>query len=101
MVKHLFYFIIFTLAFLLKLCHSSTTCKFCFFPISHSFTDAQDFVSQNGTTNADGSEAYPYSDMQTSVDSANDSDLTLVLFSSVVPYEFFEIFYSDLNLIIT
>jgi len=96
MVKKTFSFLKFLMiVFLLNLCRSSITCKFFF---SYFLILCLVFVSKNGTTNADGSEANPFPNITNAIDSANDSEITLILFFSKVPYEFFEAFYSNLNL---
>jgi len=59
-----------------------------------------DFVSQNATAIANGSQSNPFPNMTTALEATTDFQVTLVLFYSDGPYEFFDFFYSNLNLTI-
>ena len=98
MSKSRFFPILFTFTLFLKLCHSSTCKYYISFSFLYLLLPLLDFVSQNGTQNGNGSEANPFPDMTTAINSTNDFDVTLVLFNSEVPYEFFQFFYSNITI---
>jgi len=102
MWKQSFFLKIFLILTLILNCCYSSTCNF-IFVLSVLYNIIADFVSQNNSTNADGSEGNPYPDMTTAINQTinNDSDITLVLLYSTVPYNIFEQFYSNINLFIT